>query len=82
MGIHRIFLLAVELRTRLGRALQLPLPATLLFDHPDLERLEQHLLSLLPGADTTTTATEGSVGDVGALQRALAAQVRLMEERR
>ena len=34
---------AVDLARRLGKALGRPLPATILFDHPDLERLLAHL---------------------------------------
>jgi acyl carrier protein len=37
-------LLAVELRNALSTALSMPLPATLLFDHPTLEQLTEHLL--------------------------------------
>jgi hypothetical protein len=36
-------LLAVDLRNRLGSALDASLPATLLFDHPNLEALVAHL---------------------------------------
>jgi myxalamid-type polyketide synthase MxaB len=84
-------LLAVEIRTRLGRALDLPLPATLLFDHPDAARLTAHLLALLPAAspppkkeaERTSPEPDGSATAEGLqdLARALEAQVRAMEER-
>ncbi|MGE3175064.1 MAG: SDR family NAD(P)-dependent oxidoreductase [Planctomycetota bacterium] len=83
-------LLAVEIRTRLGRALAVPLPATLLFDHPDIDRLASHLVSLLPPADGEGPAPGSRNGaapeaapdaDPTALARELEAQVRAMEER-
>jgi acyl transferase domain-containing protein/pimeloyl-ACP methyl ester carboxylesterase/acyl carrier protein len=37
-------LMAVQIGTRLGRKLGVPLPATLAFDHPTVERLAAHLL--------------------------------------
>jgi acyl transferase domain-containing protein len=43
-------LLAVELRNALSKAIGKPLPATLLFDHPTLDALTEHLLGLLGGA--------------------------------
>ncbi|MEC7584252.1 MAG: SDR family NAD(P)-dependent oxidoreductase [Planctomycetota bacterium] len=83
-------LMAVEIRTRLGVALGLPLPATLLFDHADVEQLSQHLLSLLPasGADDERGTTEQptivprpALSEDSDVQRALEEQVRLMEDR-
>ncbi|MBK8096662.1 MAG: SDR family NAD(P)-dependent oxidoreductase [Planctomycetes bacterium] len=81
-------LLAVDMRTQLSRGLDLPLPATLLFDHPDLERLAAHLLRLLPaGAPATPTATTPVAPaavpeDAEALAARLAEQIRAMEQRR
>ncbi|THA34085.1 SDR family NAD(P)-dependent oxidoreductase [Streptomyces sp. A1277] len=43
-------LLAVELRNSLRTATGLKLPTTLVFDHPDVDRLVQHLLTALLGA--------------------------------
>ena len=49
-------LLAVELRNTLGSALGRSLPATLLFDHPTLDALTDHLLGeLFPGSATSPT---------------------------
>ena len=45
MGIDS--LLAVEIRNRLAASLGLALPATLLFDHPEIERLARFLAELL-----------------------------------
>ena len=42
-------LLAVELRNVIGTALGRTLPATLLFDHPTLDALADHLLAQLGG---------------------------------
>ncbi|MEC7584149.1 MAG: SDR family NAD(P)-dependent oxidoreductase [Planctomycetota bacterium] len=83
-------LMAVEIRTRLGVALGLPLPATLLFDHADVEQLAQHLLSLLPAGTGTAEADSDEKptivprpdgADDADLERALEEQVRLMEDR-
>jgi acyl carrier protein len=69
-------LLAVELRTRLATALGLSLPATLLFDQPDLDRLARHLTDALGAPATPIPAPDGD-----GLAAALAAQVRAMEAR-
>ncbi|MFD9910897.1 beta-ketoacyl synthase N-terminal-like domain-containing protein, partial [Streptomyces sp. NPDC059063] len=49
-------LLAVELRNALRTATGLVLPTTLVFDHPDITRLTQHLNTLLFGAEPDTAA--------------------------
>src|SRR5262249_6364840 len=69
-------LLAVEVRTRLATALGLSLPATLLFDQPDLDRLSRHLTAALGAPATAAQAPDGD-----GLAAALAAQVRAMEAR-
>jgi acyl carrier protein len=43
-------LMAVELKNRLGADLGVALPATLVFDYPDAERLTRNLLSRLQPA--------------------------------
>jgi aryl carrier-like protein len=82
-------LMAVELRNRLGRAVGRPLPATLLFDYPTLDRLRTFLAAEVlklpeeapPGSpvDTPTTGDdlEGlSEAELGALLDAELAAVR------
>ncbi|MEM7125063.1 MAG: SDR family NAD(P)-dependent oxidoreductase [Chloroflexota bacterium] len=61
-------LMAVELRNQLGRALEEPLPPTLIFDYPTLERLSGYLISELiplpssagPDADDADTSVATS----------------------
>ncbi|QIY59059.1 SDR family NAD(P)-dependent oxidoreductase [Streptomyces sp. RPA4-5] len=52
-------LTAVEFRNRLARECGVPLPATIVFDHPTPAALAAHLHSTLPGAD--------SAADIGPL---------------
>ncbi len=50
-------LMAVELRNAVGRAVERPLPATLLFDYPSIAALADHLLgqlALQPGEETVS----------------------------
>jgi hypothetical protein len=59
-------LLAVELRNTLSAALGRPLPATLLFDHPTIAALGEHLLGLVGGDPAPAPATPPSL--VGAIE--------------
>ncbi|TDE34841.1 type I polyketide synthase [Actinomadura sp. 6K520] len=55
-------LTAVELRTRLAQATGLPLPSTVLFDHPSPEGLARHLAERAAGTpDPDPGATPGAV---------------------
>jgi hypothetical protein len=70
-------LMAVDAKDRLEAAAGAPLPATLLFDHPDVARLTAHLLQLIApaaptGDDVDAMATED-------LAKALAAELRRAE---
>ena len=66
-------LLAVDLRNRLGSALDVSLPATLLFDHPNLEALVAHLAQTVlarlvaPAPDAAAAPPQPSAGDARAL---------------
>jgi NADP-dependent 3-hydroxy acid dehydrogenase YdfG/acyl carrier protein len=74
-------LMALELRNRLGRDLGVPLPATLAFDYPDVERLTRHLLGRIapdvvpppraPAADRRVTATEVAAASEEEIERRL-----------
>ncbi|QEU97035.1 hypothetical protein CP970_02220 [Streptomyces kanamyceticus] len=52
-------LTALGLRDRLAEALGIPLPATLVFDHPAAGTLSRHLLTLLAPADGNGTPADG-----------------------
>nr|WP_276469494.1 type I polyketide synthase [Micromonospora tulbaghiae] len=49
-------LTAVEFRDRLGRRIEMPLPGTLVFDHPTAVRLAEHLDGLIAGSAPETPA--------------------------
>jgi len=67
-------LLAIDAKDRIETLLGIPLPATLLFDHPDLDRLVAHLLAVKFPA-TSADDGLGSLGDA-ALARLLADELR------
>jgi hypothetical protein len=50
-------LLAVEIRNRLAADLAIVLPATLVFDHPEIERLASHLAGKVGGPDPRPART-------------------------
>ena len=58
-------LLAVELRNAFASALGRPLPATLLFDHPTIDALTDHLISEVLGTSPTPPAAEAPAQAVG-----------------
>ena len=67
--------MAVQLRNRLGITLALarPLPATLMFDHPTIEALAQHLHGVLdpaaaPAVTAPVAAPPPSAAPLGAAQ--------------
>jgi acyl transferase domain-containing protein/acyl carrier protein len=49
-------MMALEVRNQLGAALGVALPASLALDHPTLERLTDHLLAVVFGAETNGEA--------------------------
>ncbi|HEX8171687.1 MAG TPA: type I polyketide synthase [Thermoanaerobaculia bacterium] len=53
-------LMTVDMRNRLGKHLGAPLPASLLFDHPTLERLADYLLRDVIALEETPAATGDS----------------------
>jgi acyl carrier protein len=56
-------LMTVELRNAISRAVDRPLPATLVFDHPTLEALSAHLLGAVLGLDVGATSAETATPD-------------------
>jgi len=66
-------LMAVQLRNQLGRALGLdrPLPASLVFDHPTIESLAEHLLArVVPVEAGAPLACEGAPEEIATAPRA------------
>ena len=68
-------LMAVELRNTLRRVLALlrPLPATLVFDHPNIAAIAEHLELVLTGGAPTVPTAAASAPMVAASHEAIAA---------
>lgn len=62
MGLDSM--LAVQLRSRLGRGIERDLPATLLFDYPTIDALAGHLEALAFGSLRARDAREDAYGDL------------------
>ncbi|MFF1699825.1 type I polyketide synthase [Streptomyces sp. NPDC058257] len=57
-------LTAVEVRNRLTAATELPLPSTVVFDHPSPDALARHLVAALAGTGTDAAATPVPTGSM------------------
>jgi len=78
MGVDS--LMAVELRNLLSASLNRSLPATLLFDHPTLDRMAAYLTELLvPGADRTAEAAAPPTDEIVCLSEEEAESLLLQE---
>jgi acyl carrier protein len=75
-------LLAVDAKDRLERLTGLTLPATLLFDHPDLERLTGHLHAALFPATTAVADADLDSLRAADLAKALADELRSQRDPR
>jgi acyl transferase domain-containing protein/NAD(P)-dependent dehydrogenase (short-subunit alcohol dehydrogenase family) len=73
-------LMAVEMRNKLGQALQTTLPASLLFDYPTLEKIKTYLLAEVltvdgskaapqPGPEQPTASAEAVLAEIDQLLR-------------
>lgn len=84
MGLDSM--LAVQLRSRLGRGIERDLPATLLFDYPTIDALAGHLEALAFGAGQVRDAREDAYLDLSTealaelLSRKLAGALALLGE--
>ncbi|MEU1287662.1 type I polyketide synthase [Kitasatospora sp. NPDC005856] len=65
-------LTAVEFRNRLARECGVPLPATIVFDHPTPVALADHLHGVLPGGAGSATDVEPLLGMLDGLEAAMA----------
>ncbi|MEP7243283.1 MAG: SDR family NAD(P)-dependent oxidoreductase [Gammaproteobacteria bacterium] len=68
-GLGLDSLMAVELRNLLGQAVARTLPATLLFDHPTVAALTEHLAQLLKIDPEPTAALDAAPAEQGLLDR-------------
>jgi len=59
-------LMTVQLRNALRESLQVELPVTLLFDHPTIGRLAEHLATLLGPGEAESPAAADPGGDIAA----------------
>lgn len=73
-------LMNVELRNRLQRTLDLPLPATVAFNYPSVEKITDHLAELLRAASATKDEPETQAGPRSeSTQRIATAKVDVLE---
>lgn len=60
-------LMTIELRNAIGALLEHPMSPTLVFDHPTLDALSAHLMTLLPGLHDEEAASPSGAGTHAAL---------------
>ncbi len=73
---------AVELRDRLGKAVGIPLSATMIFDHPTPDALATHLLArIAPNGPADAPDARSVAAELDRLEAALASAPRDGEER-
>ncbi|MEZ4869001.1 MAG: SDR family NAD(P)-dependent oxidoreductase [Caldilineaceae bacterium] len=60
-GMGMDSLMVLDLRKRLERTLEIPLPATLVFEHPTIAALGQYILATIAAGDDESAATEPEI---------------------